>query len=106
MQKVELGKRNAPRPYFLHAGLVFVAPGIREAQPVGLVSERFQHRLRLAPNAGAPIDERAEYIEEQRLDGGELGVGHDRRGKFKRGRSLTISYRGYEAPSWRRFRSG
>ncbi len=30
MQNVELGEWNAPRPYFLHAGLVFVAPGIRE----------------------------------------------------------------------------
>ncbi len=84
MQKVELGKRNAPRPHVVHAGLVFVAPGIREAQPVGLVSERLQHCLGLARNAGAPIDERAEYIEKQRLDGGELGGGHDCRDKLGR----------------------
>jgi hypothetical protein len=80
MQNVELGEWNAPRPYFLHAGLVFVAPGISEAQPVGVVSEQLQHRLGLAPNAGAPIDEGAENIEEQCLHGGELSLGHDRRG--------------------------
>src|SRR5882672_6443282 len=93
MQNVELGEWNAPRPHLLHAGLVFVAPGIREAQPIGLVSERLQHRLGLAPNAGAPIDKGAEYIEEQRFDSGKLSFRHDRDGRYG---GLAIPHRDTE----------
>src|SRR5262249_43302063 len=77
MQHIQLRKRNAPRPHLLHTGLVLVAPGIREAKPVNLVSERFQHRPGLARDAGAPIDEGAEYVEEQSLDGGRRGFTHE-----------------------------
>src|ERR1700722_14345973 len=76
MQQVELGKWNAPRPHLIHAGLIFVATSIREAQPVGLMSEWLQHCLGLTRNAGAPIDKRPEHVEEQCLDDGELGLGH------------------------------
>ena len=76
MQHIELGKRDAPSPHLLHAGLVFVTPGIGEAKPVGAMSERFQHSLGLARDAGTPIHKGAEYVEEQRLDGGRRTFGH------------------------------
>jgi hypothetical protein len=68
MQGVELGERNAPALHLLHGGLVFAAPGIREGEPIQRMPERCQDALALAGDAGAPIDEGAEDVEEQGFD--------------------------------------
>jgi hypothetical protein len=67
MQHVELGKGRAPRPHLLHGGLIFAAPGVSEGEPVDVMAERRQDRLRLARNRAAPVRQRAEHVEEQGL---------------------------------------
>src|SRR5262245_3400418 len=69
VQHVELAERHAAGAHLLHRGLVLAAPGIGEGEPVELVATRRQHGLGLARDAAAPIDHRAEDIEEQRLRG-------------------------------------
>ena len=49
------------------AGWYFAAPGVGEGGPIELVAERRQQPLCLARDARAPIDERAEDIEEKRF---------------------------------------
>ena len=68
MQHVELAERNTAAAHFVHGALVLAAPGIREGEPVELITLRLQHRLGLARNRGAPIDQGAEDVEEQRFD--------------------------------------
>ena len=67
MQHVELRERHAPRPHLLHGGLVLAAPGIGEGWPIEGMAERRQDALALAGDAGAPVDEGAEDVEEQGL---------------------------------------
>ena len=66
MQHVELAERNCTVPHLVHGGLILAAPGIGEGEPIELVAERLQHGLGLARDAGAPVDQRAEHVEEQR----------------------------------------
>src|SRR5215467_3400893 len=67
MQYVELAEGNVPVAHLIHRALVLAAPGVREGKPVDRDAERLEHLLGLACNAGAPIDQRAEDIEEQRF---------------------------------------
>ena len=68
VQRVELRERQAPRPDLLHRGLVLAAPGVGEGLPVAAPAERSEDALRLARDAAAPIDQRAEHVEEESLD--------------------------------------
>src|SRR5262249_32152823 len=67
VQHVELAERDAPAAHLLHRWLVLVAPGIGEAEPIESIAERLENRLGLARDAGAPVDQRAEHVEEQSL---------------------------------------
>ena len=69
VQYVELAERDAPCPHFFHRWLIFRAPRIGERRPIQRIAERRQNLLCLAGNAGTPVDQRAEHIEENRLDG-------------------------------------
>jgi hypothetical protein len=68
VQHVEPGKRQAAAAGLLHGGLVLAAPGIRETRPVAAPAERAEDALRLARNAGAPVDEGPEHVEEKSFD--------------------------------------
>src|SRR5215831_16895056 len=68
VQHVELAERHAAGTHLLERGLILLAPGIGEGPPVELVSGGSQNALGLARDAGAKIDQRAEHVEEQRLD--------------------------------------
>ena len=70
VQDIELHEWLAARPHFLHAWLVQPAPSIGELEPIDVVAERLENPLRVARNAVAPIDDGAEYVEDERLDGG------------------------------------
>src|SRR5262245_17951390 len=72
VQHGELAERRAAGANLLHGRLVLVAPGIGEGQPVEAMAGGTENGLGLARNAGAKIDERAEDVEEQRLDGYHL----------------------------------
>ena len=61
--------------HLVHGGLIFVAPGIREGEPVERVALRLEDRLALARDRGAPVDHGAEHIEEQGFDG--CGIEHE-----------------------------
>jgi hypothetical protein len=57
--------QNGWRPLRIsYRGLVLAAPRIREGGSVERDAERGQRRLRLARDAGAPIDQGAEDVEE------------------------------------------
>ena len=68
MQHVELAERNAAGAHLFHAGLVFAAPRIGEGEPVKRMSPRLENALGLTRDAGTPVDQRAEHVEEQRPD--------------------------------------
>ena len=70
MQDIELHERLAARTHFLHARLIEPAPSIGEREPIDVVAERLENPLRVARNAVAPIDDGAEHVEDERLDGG------------------------------------
>ena len=72
VQHVELAERRAAGANLLHGGLVLVAPGIGEGQPVEAMAGASENGLGLARNPGTEIDERAEDVKEQRLDGYHL----------------------------------
>ena len=65
VQQVELAERNVPVAHLIHRALVLAAPGVRKGEPVDRDAERLEDLLGLARNAGAPIDQGAEDIEEQ-----------------------------------------
>ena len=69
MQHVEPAEGQAPGAHFLHRRLVFVAPCIGERRPVERDALRRQQRLGLARDRAAPVDQGAEHVEDQRLDG-------------------------------------
>ena len=69
MQHVEFAERYAAGAHLFHAGLVFGAPRIGEGEPVERVPARFENALGLTRDAGTPVDQRAEHVEEQRLHG-------------------------------------
>ena len=50
MQHVELAEWDAPGADLIHGGLILIAPGIREREPIDVMAERFQHRLGLPRN--------------------------------------------------------
>ena len=66
MHHIEPGEGLAPGSYFLHTRLVFAAPGIGKRGPVEVEAPGAEHRARLPRHAGAPVDEGAEHVEEQR----------------------------------------
>ena len=68
MQHVKLAEADAAGAHLIHGALVFAAPGIREGEPVERKTLRLQHRLGLARNRRAPVDQGAEHVEEQRFD--------------------------------------
>jgi len=69
MQHVEFAERNVPVAHLIHRALILAAPGIRKGEPVGRDAERLEDLLGLACDAGAPIDQRPEDIEQQRFGG-------------------------------------
>src|SRR5882724_4464518 len=74
VQHVELAERDVPVAHLIHRALVFPAPGVCEGKPVDRDAERLEDLLGLARDAGAPIDQRTEDIEEQRF--GFFGHGY------------------------------
>src|SRR5262249_12619610 len=82
MQHVELAERHAARAHLVHRGLVFGAPGIGEGEPVEQVALRLEDDFRFARDAGTPIDQRAEHVEEQRLHAGRGGRAHEPAGSM------------------------
>jgi hypothetical protein len=67
MNHIELGEWNAARAHLVHPRLILRAPRrISEREPVKRIAQRLEDRLSLARNPRAPIDHRAEYVEEQR----------------------------------------
>ena len=68
VQHIQLHVRLAARAHLLHGRLVLVAPGVGELIPIHGMAHRLQQLLRLTRNAGSPVDEGAEHIEEKRLD--------------------------------------
>ena len=74
MQNIELDERPPPAAHLVHARPVFLAPGIREREPVEIMAHRLENSLHFARNAVAPIHHGAECVEDQRLD-----VGHRQR---------------------------
>ena len=77
VQHVELGERDFAGPHALHARLVLAAPGVGERQPIERMAERLEDRLRLARDRVAPVDQRAEHVEEQRFGHGRRPLGHE-----------------------------
>ena len=69
VQHVELAEPDAAGAHLFHGALIFVAPGIRQGRPVERIAARLEHRLGLARNPAAPIDQRAEDVEQQRFHG-------------------------------------
>ena len=69
VQDVELAERQPAGADFLHRRLIFAAPGVGKGEPVERMAERLEDRLGFARDAGAPVDQRAEHVEEQALGG-------------------------------------
>src|SRR5258706_16447463 len=67
MDDIQLGKRHGTGTYLLHCRLVLRTPRLRERGPVNRVAERLQDRGGLACDTGTPVDQRTEYVEEQRF---------------------------------------
>src|SRR5262249_17351501 len=67
VQHVEFAKRDASSPHLLHGRLIFVAPGVCEREPVKCIAECPEDQLSFTRDAGAPIDECAEYVKERRF---------------------------------------
>ena len=65
VQHIELAEGNAAGAHLFHCALIFAAPGVGERRPVARVAARFQQRLDFARDRRAPIDQRAEHVEEQ-----------------------------------------
>jgi len=65
MQNVEAREGNAAGADFFHAGLILSAPGIGESEPIESEAERRETRLNLRCDAAAPVDQRAENVEEK-----------------------------------------
>src|SRR5262245_55630811 len=70
VQNIELAERDLAGANFLHSGLVFTPPGIREGKPVEVVSKGSEDPLRLAAHRGAPVDERPKHVKKHRPNGG------------------------------------
>ena len=68
MQQVERHISPPPGADFLHRGLVLGPPGVGERQGIDRPLRVGEEGLDLAGDAGAPIDHRAEYVEEQSFD--------------------------------------
>src|SRR4051794_24458279 len=69
VQHVELAEWNTAAAYLIHRRLIFGTPGIREGKRVESEAARLENGLSLARDAAAPIHQRPEHVEEQRLDG-------------------------------------
>ena len=74
VEDIELGERDLTRADLLHRGLILIAPGVREGEPVERVAHRLEDELALPRDRRAPIHDRAEHIEDESLDWG--GVEH------------------------------
>ena len=59
--------------HLIHRALILAAPGIRKGEPVDRYAERLEDLLGLARNAGAPVNQCSEDIEQQRF--GHVGHG-------------------------------
>src|SRR5262249_6923785 len=68
VQHVELAERHAAGAHLLQGRLILLTPGIGEGGPVELVAGGSENGLGLARDAGAKVDQRAEDVEEQRLN--------------------------------------
>ena len=69
MQHIKLAKRHATGAHVLQGGLILVTPGVREGEPIEAVASGSENTLGVARDAGSKIDQGAEDVEEQRLDG-------------------------------------
>ena len=68
MHDVQLHIGKAAGTDLFHGGLIFIAPRVRECDPIDRNPQRLQDQLRLAGNTGPPVDEGAEHVEKERLD--------------------------------------
>src|SRR5262249_17749009 len=82
VQHVELAERDTAGAHLVHGRLVLAAPGIREGEPVERQAERLERDLGLARDARAPVDQRPEYVEEQRLRRRMRGCAHEPAGSM------------------------
>ncbi len=65
MQHVELGEGLPAGAHLLHPGLIFAPPGVGEGRPVEVIPKGAEYFFGLPGDRGTPVDEGAEYIEEQ-----------------------------------------
>src|SRR4029450_9040959 len=65
MQHVEAAERNATVADLVHGRLIFSPPRIRERDTVDRMAEGAKKALGLAGDAGAPVDQRAEHVEQE-----------------------------------------
>src|ERR1700730_903819 len=68
VQQVELAERDLSGAHLLHRRLILVPPRIGKGEASESVAERLENALGFARHSGAPIDERAEDVKEQRAD--------------------------------------
>src|SRR5262249_37658302 len=73
-------------------GLILIAPGVGEGEPVEVMPERLERAPGFARDAGAPVHHRAEHVEEQRLHLDRHG--HDPAGSMP----LALSTAAADAP--------
>ena len=59
--------------HFLHAGLVFAAPGVGKSRPIEAVAKGAEDFFGLPGDRRAPVDQGSEYVEEQCSDAEVLG---------------------------------
>ena len=68
MQRIELAEGQPPAADFFHRRLILVAPSVGERVPVERDSKRREGGLHFSGDASAPVDQRAEYVEDESLD--------------------------------------
>jgi len=78
MQRVELAERQAAAADVVHRRLVLAAPGVREGEPVDGDAARGERRFRFTRDRAPPVDERAEHVEQQCMEGRHRASGRCR----------------------------
>src|SRR5262249_46260726 len=77
MEIVDARPRQRTAAHALHRRLVSAAPVVGKARPIGAEALLPPHRLELANDAAAPIDDGAEDIEDESLDGALSFLPHE-----------------------------
>ena len=71
MQDIEPGEGTAARPDLLHRGLIAPPPCVGEGGRIGARRIACEESRRFSRHTAAPVDDRAEDIENERLNVGE-----------------------------------